>query len=383
MLKLPNGLTNGAQTRRQALLISRKTNELAEVNALKPGDWIGILGGGQLARMLAMAAARLGFKTIILDPDANCPAAVMANDHIIAAYDDVAALEALSRRVSVITYEFENVPCGAIDDADLACDVEPGTQALAIAQNRILEKDFFNSIGIPTAPYRAVNSLADVEAAFATIGPGILKTCTLGYDGKGQARIANATDIAAGFAAMNDVPAIYEGFIAFEREVSVIGARFQDGSFAAYDMPENNHQSGILRTSTVPAKISTATADQAKAHAKTLLAALGYIGVAGVEFFVMADGSLVANEFAPRVHNSGHWTEAATAISQFEQHIRAIAGLPAGDTGRHSDCVMHNLIGDDVLDMPKWLATSNAYLHLYGKAETRAGRKMGHVTVLK
>ena len=373
---------NGARTRRHLLLISRKMTELSGSTALKSEDWIGILGGGQLARMLVVAAARLGFKTIILDPDADCPAAVMANDQIIAAYDDVAALEALSRRVSVITYEFENVPCGAIDNADLACNVEPGTQALAIAQNRILEKDFFNAIGIPTAPYKAVNSMKDVVSAFTDIGPGILKTCTLGYDGKGQARIASAMDCASSFAAMNNTPAIYEGFIAFEREVSVIAARFQDGSFAAFDVPENVHQDGILRTSTVPARISDATASQAKANAETLLASLGYVGVAGVEFFVMADGTLIANEFAPRVHNSGHWTEAACAISQFEQHIRAIAGLPAGDNSRHSDCVMHNLIGDDVVQVPKWLATKNAHLHLYGKAETRAGRKMGHVTVL-
>jgi 5-(carboxyamino)imidazole ribonucleotide synthase len=356
--------------------------DVNDFESLKPGDSIGILGGGQLARMLAMAAARLGFKTIILDPDAACPAAAMANDHMIAAYDDVAALEELSRRVSVITYEFENVPCGPLDHADLACDVEPGTQALAIAQDRILEKDFFNSIGIPTAPYRAIETLKDVEAAFAAIGPGILKTCTLGYDGKGQARITNAQDIAAGFANMNNAPAIYEGLIAFEREVSVIGARFKDGAFAAFDLPENNHQGGILRTSTLPAAISNATAIEAKAHAETLLAALGYVGVAGVEFFVMADGSLIANEFAPRVHNSGHWTEAACAISQFEQHIRAIAGLPAGNTSRHSDCVMHNLIGDDVLSVPQWLATKNAHIHFYGKTDVRAGRKMGHVTVL-
>lgn len=356
--------------------------DVNDFESLKPGDSIGILGGGQLARMLAMAAARLGFKTIVLDPDAHCPAAAMASDHMIAAYDDVAALEALSHRVSIITYEFENVPCGPLDNADLACEIEPGTQALAIAQDRILEKDFFNSIGIPTAPYRAIKTLADVEAAFASIGPGILKTCTLGYDGKGQARIASTTDIAAGFAAMNGAAAIYEGFIAFEREVSVIGARFKDGAFAAFDLPENVHEGGILRTSTVPAKISDKTARQAKAHAETLLAALGYVGVAAVEFFVMADGALIANEFAPRVHNSGHWTEAACAISQFEQHIRAIAGLPAGDTNRHSDCIMHNLIGDDVLNVPEWLATRNAHVHLYGKADVRAGRKMGHVTVL-
>ena len=373
---------NGAPIKRLLWQIFRKMIDANDFESLKPGDTIGILGGGQLARMLAVAAARLGFRTIILDPDMACPAAAMANEHIIAAYDDVAALEDLSRRVSVITYEFENVLCGPLDNADLACDVEPGTQALAIAQDRILEKDFFNSIGIPTAPYRAIETVRDVELAFAEIGPGILKTCRMGYDGKSQARIAGAADIASGFAAMNNTPAIYESYIAFEREVSVIGARFKDGAFAAFDVPENVHLDGILRTSTVPAAISQSTALEAKAHAQTLLTALGYVGIAGVEFFVMADGSLIANEFAPRVHNSGHWTEAACAISQFEQHIRAIAGLPNGDTARHSDCTMHNLIGDDVLNVPLWLATKDAYLHLYGKSETRAGRKMGHVTVL-
>ena len=375
---------NGAHARRPPWLIFRKTNEFMEnsVDSLKPGEWIGILGGGQLARMLAMSAARLGFKTIILDPDANCPAAAVAADHIIAHYHDVAALEALSRRVSVITYEFENVPCGALDHAELNCDVEPGTQALAIAQDRILEKDFFNSLGIPTAPYRAIGTLGDVETAFADIGPGILKTCRLGYDGKGQASVKTSNDIASGFAAMNGAPSIYEGFVAFALEVSVIASRFKDGQFAAFDLPENVHQGGILRTSKVPASISIATGDRAKTYAETLLAALGYIGVAGVEFFVMANGSLIANEFAPRVHNSGHWTEAACAISQFEQHIRAITGLVPGDTSRHSNCMLMNLIGDDVLDVPQWLATKNAHLHLFGKAEVRQGRKMGHVTVL-
>ncbi len=349
---------------------------------LNPGDAIGILGGGQLARMLAMAAARLGFKTIILDPDPACPAAVMANEHMIAAYDDVAALEALSKRVRVITYEFENVPCQAIEHAGLSCAIAPGIKALAIAQDRIVEKDFFNSIGIPTAPYQAVETRVDVEAAFAAMGRGILKTRRLGYDGKGQALIASPAGIASGFAAMNGAAAIYEGFVGFEREISVIAARFSDGGFAAFDIPENRHQSGILRTSTVPSALSDATALKAKAYSQTLLAALNYVGVAGIEFFVMADGALVANEFAPRVHNSGHWTEAACAISQFEQHIRAIADLAAGDPQRHSDCVMHNLIGHDVADIPQWLAAKNAYLHLYGKAEVREGRKMGHVTVL-
>ncbi len=353
-----------------------------DFESLKPGDWLGILGGGQLARMLAVAAARLGFNTIVFDPDKNCPAAAMANEHMVAAYDDVAALEALSARVSVITYEFENVPCGPLDGADLRCEIEPGTQALAIAQDRVLEKDFFNSIGIATAPYRQVDTLRDVEAAFAAIGAGILKTRHLGYDGKGQARITNIADIATSFAAMQGAPAVYEGFIAFEREVSVIAARFKNGAFTAFDLPENKHEGGILRQSILPAHITESTAMQAKAHSETLLAALGYVGVAGIEFFVMADGSLIANEYAPRVHNSGHWTEAACAISQFEQHIRAIAGLAPGVSVRHSDCVMHNLIGDDVYNVRQWLDTKNAHVHLYGKSEVRDGRKMGHVTVL-
>lgn len=353
-----------------------------EERILKPGDAIGIIGGGQLGRMLAMAAARLGLRTVILDPDAGCPAAALAHETITAAYDDTAALEALSRRVSVITYEFENVPVGPLDAADLACEVRPGSQALAIAQDRVLEKEFFNALGIATAPFRAVETRADAEAAFAAVGPGILKTRRLGYDGKGQARIRDAADVTAGFAAMGGAPAIYEGFVAFECEVSVIAGRFADGAFRAFDLPQNLHEAGILRRSTVPARVPPVAAQNATAAARTLLDALGYVGVAGVEFFVMADGNVIANEFAPRVHNSGHWTEAACAVSQFEQHIRAVAGLPAGDASRHSDCVMHNLIGDDAADAGRWLATPQAVLHLYGKAEARPGRKMGHVTVI-
>ncbi|MCU0830959.1 MAG: 5-(carboxyamino)imidazole ribonucleotide synthase [Rhizobiaceae bacterium] len=353
-----------------------------EDRVLEPGDTIGIIGGGQLGRMLAMAAARLGLRTLILDPDADCPAAATAHGVVIARHDDRAALEALSRQAAVITYEFENVPVAPLDAADLSCAVRPGTQALAIAQDRASEKGFFNALGIATAPWAAVDSIADAQTAFAALGPGILKTRRLGYDGKGQARVRGAGDIAAAFSAMDGQPAIYEGFVGFEREVSVIAARFADGSFSAFDVPENRHDAGILRQSIVPADIGPASAAAACSAARTLLDALGYVGVAGVEFFVMADGSVVANEFAPRVHNSGHWTEAACPVSQFEQHIRAVAGWTAGDTARHSDAVMHNLVGDDVNDVPRWLATPGAMLHLYGKAEARPGRKMGHVTVI-
>jgi 5-(carboxyamino)imidazole ribonucleotide synthase len=349
---------------------------------LLPGDTIGIIGGGQLGRMLAIAALRLGLRVLILDPDADCPAAAAAHGLITARHDDVAALEELSRRSAVITYEFENVPVGPIDAADLACEVRPGTQALAIAQDRVSEKEFFNALGIPTAPFRAVDTLDDAHAAFAELGPGILKTRRLGYDGKGQARIRTVGEIPSAFAAMGGAPAIFEGFVSFAREISIIAARFADGTVTCYDPPENRHEAGILRTSTVPASISEETAEAARAASKALLDALGYVGVAGVEFFVMEDGSLAANEFAPRVHNSGHWTEAACMASQFEQHIRAVAGLPAAGTARHSDAVMHNLIGGDMDGLARWLATPGAVVHLYGKGEARPGRKMGHVTVV-
>jgi 5-(carboxyamino)imidazole ribonucleotide synthase len=363
--------------------LSQSTPGMSEVERiLQPGDAIGIIGGGQLGRMLAMAAARLGLRTIILDPEADCPAAATAHDVMVADHGDMAALEALSRRCSVITYEFENVPVAPLDSADLACEVRPGTQALAIAQDRVQEKSFFNTLGIQTAPWAAVDSVGDARAAFDALGPGILKTRRLGYDGKGQARIWVAGDVSAAFAAMGGQGAIFEGFVSFASEVSVIAARSADGVFSAFDLPDNTHQGGILSVSRVPASISAQTRDVAIVAARKLLDALGYVGVAGVEFFVMSDGRVIANEFAPRVHNSGHWTEAACAVSQFEQHIRAVAGWPAGDPARHSDCVMHNLIGDDVLDVPRWLATSGAMVHLYGKARARPGRKMGHVTVL-
>jgi 5-(carboxyamino)imidazole ribonucleotide synthase len=358
------------------------SDDVTDDRVLKPGDTIGIIGGGQLGRMLCIAALRLGFRTLILDPDADCPAAAAAHGMVVAAHDDIAGLEELSRRSAVITYEFENVPVGPLDSADLACPVRPGTQALAIAQDRVTEKDFFNALGIATAPFRAVDDAADAAAAFAECGPGILKTRRLGYDGKGQARMARADEVEAAFAAMSGAPAIYEGLVRFEREISVIAARFADGTCVSFDPPENRHEAGILRISTVPADISEATAYAARSAARALLEALGYVGVAGVEFFVLPDGSIIANEFAPRVHNSGHWTEAACAASQFELHIRAVAGLPPADTARHSDAVMHNLIGDDVLTLGDWLATPQALVHLYGKAEARPGRKMGHVTVL-
>jgi 5-(carboxyamino)imidazole ribonucleotide synthase len=345
---------------------------------------IGIIGGGQLGRMLAMAAARLNFRTVILEPQADSPAAQVANHQITAAYDDPAALAELANLCDVVTYEFENVPVAAAETLAASVPVYPPPKALEAAQDRLVEKRFINDCGIPTAKFHAIDSQADLEAALKDFGgQGVLKTRRLGYDGKGQKVFRSAADSAEGaFAALGGVPLILESFVAFEREVSIIAARATDGTVVAFDPAENIHRNGILHTSTIPASISDATAKAARQAADAILTSLGYVGVIGIEFFVLADGSLIANEMAPRVHNSGHWTEAACVVSQFEQHIRAVGGLPLGDAGRHSDCVMQNLIGDDILTVPDWLRRKDALVHLYGKTESRPGRKMGHVTVL-
>lgn len=351
---------------------------------LPTGSTIGIVGGGQLGRMLAIAAARLGYRTIVLEPEAGCPAAQVANHQIIAAYDDPAALSQLSQQCAVVTYEFENVPVHAAAELAKSVPVFPPEAALEVAQDRLVEKRFLNALGIATAQFIAVDDdaqLADGLARFA--GAGVLKTRRLGYDGKGQQVFTPGTDrTAASFASLGGVPLILESFVAFEREISVIAARGRDGTMAACDPAENVHSQGILRSSTVPAAISPATAKIAREAAFAILAALDYVGVIGVEFFVTGDESLLANEIAPRVHNSGHWTEAACATSQFEQHIRAIAGLPLGDVSRHSNCVMENLIGADMAKVPALLAEPGVVLNLYGKKEIRPGRKMGHFTRL-
>ncbi len=351
---------------------------------LSQNSTIGIIGGGQLGRMLAMAAARLGYRTVILEPQRDCPAAQVANDQIVAAYDDAAALDALARQCAVVTYEFENVPVDAARRLGATLPVLPPPRALEVAQDRLIEKTFLNGIGVATAAFRAVDRDADLaEALDAFGGRGVLKTRRLGYDGKGQKVFAgHPADVTGTFAAMGGAPLILEAFVEFEREISVIAARAVDGAIAVYDPAENVHRDGILRSSTLPARISAQTREAAHAAASTILSSLDYVGVIGVEFFLLPDGSLLANEIAPRVHNSGHWTEAACAISQFEQHIRAVAGLPLGDPRRHSDCVMENLIGDDVLRVPDLAREPDLMLHLYGKEDIRPGRKMGHFTRL-
>ncbi|WFP64490.1 5-(carboxyamino)imidazole ribonucleotide synthase [Mesorhizobium sp. WSM4904] len=354
--------------------------------SLAPGSTIGIIGGGQLGRMLAMAAARLGYRTIVLEPQADCPAAQVANRQITAAYDDPTELAELAAASAVVTYEFENVPVRAAEMLAARVPVYPPPRALEVAQDRVAEKSFLNGIGIPTAEFCPVDNDDQLTLVLKKFnGSGVLKTRRLGYDGKGQRVFRNMET--GGFAgtceAMGNVPLILESLVAFEREISVIAARGLDGSVAAYDPAENVHRDGILRTSTIPAGIGPETAAAAKDAAAKILAALDYVGVIGVEFFVLADGSLLANELAPRVHNSGHWTEAACAVSQFEQHIRAVAGLPLGSPARHCDCVMENLVGDDMLKVPALLAEPDVMLHLYGKAESRPGRKMGHFTRIR
>ena len=346
---------------------------------LRPGAVIGILGGGQLGRMLAVAAARLGYRTHVYEPGAAPPAADVVHRVTSAGYGDAAALTAFAGAVDVITYEFENVPTAALDLLDSLKPIHPNRRALAISQDRLAEKAFLNGIGLATAPYAAVATAEDLAAALARIGcPSILKTTRLGYDGKGQARIKSAADSAAALAAMQGAPAVLEGFIPFTHEVSVIAARASDGSVACYDPGENVHRDGILHTTTVPARLTPGQRSDAILAAARILNALDYVGVLGVELFVTPEG-LIVNEIAPRVHNSGHWTQNGCAVDQFEQHIRAITGWPLGDGGRHSDVTMENLIGDDIARIPRIARERNAALHLYGKADARPGRKMGHV----
>ncbi len=346
---------------------------------LEPGSTIGILGGGQLGRMLSVAASRLGFRTHIYEPGANPPAADVAHRTTTAPYDDLTALSAFAASVDVITYEFENVPTAALDLLETIRPIRPNRRALAISQDRLAEKAFLTGLGLTCAPYAAVTTAIDLDAALGKIGtPSILKTTRLGYDGKGQARIMTPAEAPAALAAMQGQPAVLEGFIAFTHEVSVIAARGLDGSVACYDPGENVHEGGILRTTTIPARLSPSQRTDAVLLAARILNALDYVGVLGVELFVTPK-ALIVNEIAPRVHNSGHWTQAGCAVDQFEQHIRAVAGWPLGDGSRHTDVVMENLIGDDVARVPALARENGVSIHLYGKGEPRPGRKMGHV----
>jgi 5-(carboxyamino)imidazole ribonucleotide synthase len=324
---------------------------------------------------------------VVLCPDAESPAFDVAAETFVADYDDEEALAAFAAEVDVVTYEFENVPAATAAFLAARVPVRPGPRSLEVSQDRLTEKTFLADLGIPTAPFRAVDTLADLGAALATIGyPAVLKTRRMGYDGKGQAKIAAPAHAAAAFAAMKGQPAILEGWVPFEREISVLTARGIDGASITFDVPENEHRDHILKFSRVPAAISETTRAAAQAIGAKVAEALDHVGVVAVELFVVPEiggERLVANEIAPRVHNSGHWTESACLVSQFEAHMRAVAGLPLADPVRHSDVEMENLIGDEAANPERYLAEAGASLHLYGKAEIRAGRKMGHVNRIR
>ena len=350
---------------------------------LPPGSTIGMLGGGQLGRMTALSAARLGYRVHVLTPETDSPAAQVSAAVTVAAYDDGGALDRFARAVDVVTYEFENVPLGAVARLAPSVPVRPGGRVLEVAQDRVAEKRFANALGIATAPWREVGGAATLADALAEIGrPAVLKSTRLGYDGKGQVRIDAGGDPADAWRRMGSDAGILEGFVDFTAEISVVAARGLDGRIACYPPVENRHEHHILDVTLAPARLAPAQTAAALDIAHRLIEALDVVGLLAVEMFVARDGRILVNEMAPRPHNSGHWTIEACPTSQFEQHVRAVCGLPLGPVAPHHDAVMTNLIGDDVQAWPALLAEPGAHLHLYGKAEARPGRKMGHVTRL-
>ncbi|MBS0240543.1 MAG: 5-(carboxyamino)imidazole ribonucleotide synthase [Proteobacteria bacterium] len=357
--------------------------------SLPPRSVIGILGSGQLGKMLAQAASRLGFRTHVYCDDAG-PAFDVATTHSVGSFTNLGRLDEFAAEVDVVTYEFENVPVVAAEHLARSVPVRPGAKALAVSQDRAIEKSFIRDLGIAVAPFAEVVSAGDVDAARAMMGgwqsAAILKTARLGYDGKGQVPIAAASELAQAFDQLGRVPCVLERRLAFKAEVSVLVVRGIDGATVTYDVPRNEHRGGILRTSTVPSGLPLAVETKAREIATRIAVALDYVGVLGVEMFWLgedAETPLVVNEIAPRVHNSGHWTMDACAVGQFENHIRAVAGWPLGDTTRHSDAVMENLIGHDADAWAELAVQPGACLHLYGKREAREGRKMGHVNHLR
>ena len=348
-----------------------------------PGMIVGILGGGQLGRMLALSAAELGLSCHIYCPDPKSPAFAVSAARTVGPYEDEAALAAFAAAVDLVTYEFENIPAATVRYVAERTPVFPGVASLEVAQDRLAEKQLMASLGIPVPAFATVDSLTDLYSALGKTGrPAILKTRRLGYDGKGQAPIRSGDDLVAAWRLVGEAPSILEALIPFEREISVVMARARDGAMRSYDIAENRHASGILAESTVPANVTPELAAEAVAIAETIAETLGHVGVLAVEMFVVRDRGgdrLLVNEIAPRVHNSGHWTSDGAQTSQFEQHIRAISGWPLGDTDRHSDVTMTNLIGAEVAGWAAILAEPGARLHLYGKDEPRPGRKMGHV----
>ena len=347
------------------------------------GSTIGILGGGQLGQMLSMAAARLGFKTHIFEPSENPPASNVASKFTRAEYDDYDALKQFASSVDVVTYEFENIPTAALDIIETQSEIFPNREALKISQDRLIEKEFINKLGFKTASFCEVNSIEELIHAINQIGaPSILKTRRFGYDGKGQIKVQPSSKPEEIWKNLGEKALILEGFINFSSEFSVIGSRSKDGQISCFDPGENVHKDGILRTTTVPAHLTNQQKTEAVLITAKILETLKYVGVIGVEFF-LEKNSLVINEFAPRVHNSGHWTQNGCTVDQFEQHIRAITGWKLGNAERHSDVIMENLIGDEIYKTNQLVEDGSIALHLYGKADVNPGRKMGHFNRIK
>lgn len=347
------------------------------------GSTIGILGGGQLGQMLSMAAARLGFKTHIFEPSENPPASNVASKFTRAEYDDYDALKQFASSVDVVTYEFENIPTAALDIIETQSEIFPNREALKISQDRLIEKEFINKLGFKTASFCEVNSIEELIHAINQIGaPSILKTRRFGYDGKGQVKVQPSSKPEEIWKNLGEKALILEGFINFSSEFSVIGSRSKDGQISCFDPGENVHKDGILRTTTVPAHLTNQQKTEAVLITAKILETLKYVGVIGIEFF-LEKNSLVINEFAPRVHNSGHWTQNGCTVDQFEQHIRAITGWKLGNAERHSDVIMENLIGDEIYKTNQLVEDGSIALHLYGKADANPGRKMGHFNRIK
>lgn len=356
--------------------------------AILPPSMLGILGGGQLGRMFAVAAKTMGYRVTVLDPDANAPAAQFADVHLCAPFNDADALKTLAQTCAAVTTEFENVNADAMRELARTTRVSPSGDCVAIAQDRIVEKSWINKAGLPTAPYLAIESVEDIQVELSPYLPGILKTARLGYDGKGQVRVSTAEEARAAYANLGGQACVLEKMLALKLEVSAIVTRVSTAQIAVFPVAENSHENGILDVSIVPARIDPALAASAQQMAQSLAEALDYVGVLAVEFFVLADDSLVVNEIAPRPHNSGHYTLTACLTDQFQQQVRAMCGLLPGRTDLLSPVVMVNLLGDVWKEdgrEPNWdvLAEApNAQLHLYGKKQARPGRKMGHFNVM-
>lgn len=368
-------------------------SERGRLASLRPGEWLGMIGGGQLGRMFCHAAQSLGYKVAVLDPDRQSPAGAVADQHLCAAYDDAEALAQLAGRCKAVTTEFENVPAASLDILAAETITRPAAAAVAVVQDRIREKAFLTTCGVAVAPYCPVEQVADLESAPDELFPGILKAARLGYDGKGQIRVGSRQDAMRAFQELGERPCVLEALLPLQSEVSVVLARGADGQTVVYPSAINEHRDGILAVSTVDSHHAGDHLSQAAgAIALRVAEALEYVGVLCVELFVLQDGSLVANEIAPRPHNSGHYTLNASVASQFEQQVRATAGLPLADTASLCPVIMLNLLGDLWFDAetgqerePDWvsvLSIPGAQLHLYGKAEARRGRKMGHINVL-